>query len=89
MEDNDNPNIPQWAYANYLRTFMYDDAQANVLEKALPLQTDHKSKGIKKVKRNPKHMNYDYMDSTRLVQFFSKTCVFYRVRKHDHKISID
>ncbi len=83
MEDNDDPNIPQWAYVNYPITSMYDDAQANVLEKALALQTNHKNKGIKKVRRNPKHMNYDYMDPARLVQFFSKTCVFYRVRKHE------
>ncbi len=85
----DDPNILKWAYANYPRTPMYDYAQANVLEDALSLQTNHKSKGIQKVRRNPKHMNYNYMDSTRLAQFFSKNCVFYKVKKRDHKMSID
>jgi hypothetical protein len=44
--DNYNPNIPKWAGANYPRTFMYDDAHANVLKEALPFQTDRISKGI-------------------------------------------
>jgi hypothetical protein len=89
MEDNDDPNIPKWVDVNYPRTFMYDDAQANALEEALPLQINHKSRGIRIVRRNPKHTNYDCMDSARLAQIISKTCVFYIVRRHDPKMSID
>ncbi len=89
MENNDDPNIPKWVDANYPRTYMYDDVQVNVLEEALPLQTNHKSKGIRKVRRNPKHMNYDYMDSARLAQILSKTCAFYKVKRNDHRMSID
>jgi len=48
VEDNYNPNIPKWGYANYPRTFTYDDAQMNVIEEGLPFQMDHKSKGIRK-----------------------------------------
>ncbi len=36
MEDNYNPNIPEWANVNYLKMFVYDDAQVNILEMALP-----------------------------------------------------
>jgi len=38
----------------------------NVLEEALPFQTNHKSRGIKREKKNPKRKSYDSMDSTRL-----------------------
>ncbi len=38
MEDNYDPNILKWADVNCLKTFMYDDAQVNVLEEALPFQ---------------------------------------------------
>ncbi len=38
MEDNYDPNIFKWADVNCLKTFMYDDAQVNVLEEALPFQ---------------------------------------------------
>jgi hypothetical protein len=72
MEDNNDLNIPKWAKSNYPRTSMYDDAQVNVLEEALPLQTNHKSKGIRKVIRNPKHMNYNYMHIARLAQILFK-----------------
>ncbi len=39
---------------NYLKTSIYDDAQVNVLEMTLPFQTDHKSRGIEREKRNLK-----------------------------------
>jgi len=32
---------------------MYDDAHVDVLEEALPFQTNHKSKGIEWERRNP------------------------------------
>ncbi len=38
MEDKYDPNILDWVDVNCLRTSMYDDAQVNVLEEALPLQ---------------------------------------------------
>jgi hypothetical protein len=38
VEDNYDPNILEWANVNCLRIFMYDDAQVNVLEEALPFQ---------------------------------------------------
>jgi len=49
VENNYNPNIPKWANVNYLRTSMYDAAHLDVLEEALPFQTNHKSKGIQNV----------------------------------------
>jgi len=55
MEDNYNPNILEWANVNYLRTFVYDDAQVNVLEMALPFQIDHISRGIEREKKNLEH----------------------------------
>ncbi len=81
MEKNYDTNILEQVDANYPRTSMYDDAQVNVLEEALPFQMDHISKGIGKERRNPKHKNYDFMDSTRLVQTFSKIHAFYIVRR--------
>lgn len=48
MEGNYNPSIPEWADANYLRTFMYNDAQVNVLKETLPFQKDHICKRIKR-----------------------------------------
>lgn len=38
---------------NYPRTFVYDDAKVNILEEALPLQMNNKSKGIEIDTRNP------------------------------------
>jgi hypothetical protein len=52
MENNYNPNIPEWANVNYLRMFVYDDAQMNVLKMALPFQTNHKNRGIEREKKN-------------------------------------
>jgi hypothetical protein len=40
VENNYNPNIPKWANMNYLWMYVYDDAQVNVLEEALPFQMD-------------------------------------------------
>ncbi len=52
--------------ANYPITSIYDDAHVNVLKEALPIQMDHKSKGIEREKMNPKCKSYDYEDLTRL-----------------------
>jgi hypothetical protein len=40
----------------------------NVLNEALPFQTNNKSRGIEREKKNPKRRSYDFMDSTKLVQ---------------------
>jgi hypothetical protein len=45
---------------------MYNDAKVNVLEEALQFQSDHRSKGIKRERRNPKCKGSHPMDSTRL-----------------------
>jgi hypothetical protein len=37
MDDNYNLNIPKWVDMNFPKTFMYDNAQVNVLEEGLPL----------------------------------------------------
>jgi predicted Zn-ribbon and HTH transcriptional regulator len=80
MEDNYDPSILEWVNANYLRTFIYNDAHVNVLKEALPSQKDHRSKGIERKIRNPKCKKYNYEDSTRLVKKKSKNCAFYRVK---------
>jgi hypothetical protein len=61
---------------------VYDDAQVNVLEEALPPQMNNTSKRIKTNRKNPKHRNLYYEDSTRLAQTFSKIFAFCRVRVH-------
>jgi hypothetical protein len=53
VENNYNPNIPKGVDANCPRTFVYDDAQVNVLEEALPFQMDHKSRITRREKKNP------------------------------------
>lgn len=68
MEDNYDLDILEWGNVNYPRTFLYDDAQVNVLNEALPFQTNNKSRGIEREKKNPKRRSYDFMDSTKLVQ---------------------
>jgi hypothetical protein len=50
MENNYDPNIPKWVDANYPRTSLYD-AKVNVLEEALPFQSNHRNKGIKGEKK--------------------------------------
>ncbi len=82
MEDNYNPSIPKWLDANYPRTFMYDDAHVNVMEEALPIQMNHKSKGIKRERWNPEYRSYNFEDSTTLVQTLSRIYVFCRVKTH-------
>jgi hypothetical protein len=82
MEDNYDPSIPKWVDANDLKTSIYNDAHVNVLKEALPFQKDHISKGIERKRWNPKSKNYNYENLTRLVEFFSKICAFYRVRGH-------
>jgi hypothetical protein len=37
VDNNYDPNIPKWVDVNYPKTFMYDDAQVNVLKEALPI----------------------------------------------------
>jgi hypothetical protein len=54
VKDNLNPNIPEWVDANYPRRSMYDDAHVNVLEETLPFQSNHRSKGIIRERRNLK-----------------------------------
>lgn len=66
MEDNYIFSIPKWVDANYPITSIYDDAHVNVLKEALPIQMDHKSKGIEREKMNPKCKSYDYEDLARL-----------------------
>jgi len=51
MEDNYDLNFPKWANANYPKTSLYD-AQVNVMEEALPFQSNHKNKGIKGGKKS-------------------------------------
>ncbi len=51
VEDNYDPNIPKGVDANCPRMFVYDDAQVNILEEALPFQMDHKSRIIEKRKK--------------------------------------
>ncbi len=82
VENNYDPNIPKWANVNYPRTSMYDNAHLDVLEEALPFQTNHKSKGIKRERRNPERRSHDFMHLAKLVQILSKICAFYRIRKH-------
>jgi phospholipase C len=81
VENNYNPNIPKWANVNYPITSMYDDAHVNVIE-ALPFQTNHKSKEIKREKKNPKCKSYNFMDSTKLAQILYKISGFYRIKKY-------
>lgn len=61
---------------------MYDDVQVNVLEEALPSQSNHKSKRIGRESRNPKHRSYDSMDLTKLEQTLFRICAFYRSKGH-------
>jgi len=82
VENNYDPNIPKWANVNYPIASMYDDAHVDVLEEALPFQTNHKKKGIKRERKNPKHRNYDSMDLAKLAQILFLNCAFYRIRKH-------
>jgi hypothetical protein len=51
MEDNYDFNFPKRVDVNYPRTFMYD-AHVNILDKAIPFQTDHMSRGRKKRKES-------------------------------------
>ncbi len=60
MDDNYNPSIPKWVYTNYPKTLVYDDAQVIVLEKALPLYMNYRSKGIKRDRKNLKCRSYDF-----------------------------
>jgi hypothetical protein len=53
VENNYDPSIPKWVDANYPITFMYDNAQANVLKEALPIQMNHKSRRIRRQKKIP------------------------------------
>jgi hypothetical protein len=61
---------------------MYDDAHANVLEVALPIQMSHKSKRIRRKRRNLECKNYDFNDSTKLVQTLSIIYAFCKVGRH-------
>jgi hypothetical protein len=60
VDDNYDPNIPEWVDVNYRRTFVYDDAHVNVLEEALPLNMNNRSKQIKKDRKNPKCRSYEF-----------------------------
>jgi hypothetical protein len=59
---------------------MYNDAEVNILKKTLPLQMDHTKKKIKRERRNPKCKTYENEYLAKLVQAFSKICVFCKVR---------
>ncbi len=65
---NYDRTIPKWVNKNYPRTSVYDDAQVNILEEALPFQMNNKSKGIEIHTRDPKHKSYNFEDSTKLGQ---------------------
>ncbi len=67
---------------NYLRTYVYDDAHVNVLEEALLIQMGHKSKRITRKRKNLKCKNYDYDDSTKLLQTLSRIYVYCKVGGH-------
>jgi hypothetical protein len=44
----------------------------NILEETLPFRLNDKSRGLERERKNPKHRNYDHVDSTRLVQTLLK-----------------
>jgi len=78
MENNYDPNIPKWANANYPRTSLYD-AQVNVMEKAYHFNQTIRTKESKG-KKNLECKCYDYVDSVRFVQIFSKIYVLKKIR---------
>jgi hypothetical protein len=49
------------------------------MEEALPFQSNHKNKGIKREK-NPECKCYDYVDLIRLVQTFSEEYVLKKIK---------
>jgi ribosomal protein S8E len=49
VDDNYNFSIPRWVDENYPRNYVY--AQVNVLEKALIISTNNKSRRIKKIEK--------------------------------------
>jgi len=51
----------------------------NVLEEALPIPTNNKTRGLE---INPKHRSYNFENLTMLVQTSFKICVFYKVKRH-------
>jgi len=62
----------------------------NVLEEALPILTNDRSRGFEKNRRNPECRSYNYEDLTKLAQIISRNCVFYKVKRICyHKMSID
>ncbi len=61
---------------------LWCNAQMNVLEKTLSFQFDHRNEGYERDKMNPKHKNYNFTNSIRLAQFFSKICVLCTVKGH-------
>jgi hypothetical protein len=82
VDDNYNPSIPEWVDENYPRNFVYDYAHVNVLEDALPISTNNKNKGLKRDRKDPKCISYDYEDSTTLVQTIFIIYAFYIVKGH-------
>jgi hypothetical protein len=64
------------------KNILYDDAHVNVLEEALPFQTNHRSRGIKRDRRNSERRSYNFVDLARLVQILSKNYAFYTIRRH-------
>jgi hypothetical protein len=54
----------------------------NVLEEALPISTNNKSRGFKRDRRNPDYRSYNYEDLTKLAQTIYRICVFYKVKGH-------
>jgi hypothetical protein len=55
---------------------VYDDAQVIVLEEALLISMNNKSRWIEKDFKNPKHRSYISRDLARLVQTLFKIYVF-------------
>jgi hypothetical protein len=53
VDDHYDPSISEWVDENYLRTYVYNDAHVNVLEEALPILTNHRSKGLERDRRDP------------------------------------
>jgi hypothetical protein len=62
MDDNYDLSIPKWVDKNYPRNLVYHDAQVNVLEEALLISTNNKSRRIEKDRKNPKRKSYNFKD---------------------------
>jgi hypothetical protein len=86
VEDKYDPNILDWVDVNCLRTSMYDDAQVNVLEEALPLQMNL----CKIIKRKRKSQNVQVMImwiQPSWFKLFLKFVLSIELEECDHRMS--